>query len=161
MGEGREVHFASTNSLEDALDGPAIDAVGHVLLCQFPLHFGLIHLAVVHRHSERGERSVEVGDHGEGNERNVPLVLHVGQSDSEGHVRLCLRKVPALDHNGETTLQSSPVHPLAGAHLPRNRSSPEPQLLREVQLSVEVSVTRQNDVCGGVCFFLFGTLVLP
>lgn len=160
MGEGGEVHFAGSNALEDALDGPTVDPVGHILLGQLPLHLGLIHVAVVHGDSERREGALQVGDHGEGHEGDVPLVLHVGKSHSEGDVSLCLREIAALHHNGETTLQACSVHSLASAHLPRDRCSPEPQLLREVQLSVQVSIASQNYVGSGVCFFLLRTLML-
>lgn len=65
MGKGGEVHFTGSNSLEDALDGPAVDPVGHILLSQLPQHLGLIHVPVVHGDTERREGTLQVGNHSE------------------------------------------------------------------------------------------------
>jgi len=78
VSKGGEVHLFATDALEDTLDSPAVDAVGHVLLSQLTKHLSLTDLTVVHGYAERGKGALQIGHHGESYKGDVPRLLHVG-----------------------------------------------------------------------------------
>lgn len=90
VGERGEIHFFAAGALEDTLDGPAVDPVGHILFSQLTQHLGLTDLAVVHGHPERREGALQVRHQGERHEGDVPRLLHLGEGHAEGGVGLWL-----------------------------------------------------------------------